>query len=557
MPNLFVLTQPQNLRELFGNSIVYKVPPFQRNYSWGKTEWEELWDDLQTAVSNPKSNGHYMGYVVLRDDADKTRERTIIDGQQRLVTLSLLIMAGARLLKDKERRDNLLASYLTPRKKVSEDPVSRLQLNRVNDVFYNRLLRGNTPSTARADKSNKQMLHALEYFQEKMSAAFTGENADDDITRFIDEQIAELVIFTVLAVDEEEAAYAVFETLNARGVELSSPDLVKNHLFSIVDREEPENLRPLENSWEEIIGALRPGDIMEFLRCYWMSRRGGIVRKKELYRGIRSALKSREEDVFPFLEEMREAADLYMAMCNPSSGEWSPEEKRQLDALNICKAKQHLPLLLAARKHWGQSGEFAALARWCAVIAFRRSVCDRNPNELERAFVSEATRAILEGAKTAGDLARCMQKQYPDDDIFETGFAKYSFSSSTSKLAKFVMLALEKGNYGAADDAACTLEHILPQNPGGEWREFDDAYHHQNFVWRIGNLALLSAKDNRREAANKGFADKRDILGGSDFGVTKELANYDEWSANSIETRQKQLAKKALGIWSIQFPTSP
>ena len=397
-------------------------------------------------------------------------------------------------------------------------------------------------------KSNRQMLKALRYFEDKIKNQFSGENADNDIARFIDEQITELAIFTVLHVDNEEVAYVVFETLNARGVKLSSADILKNHFFSLAERETtPAHLKQMENTWDDIGSALR-GDIADFLRYYWMSRNGKIVHKKNLYREVRNSLNT-AESVFPFFDEMKTAANIYMTMHNPASGGWTPDTKRHLESLNLYRARQYFPLLLSAFRKWGDGKELTLLARACAVIFFRRSVCGSNPNDLERAFVSAVD--LLNKNASCADLLQHLQPHYPNDEVFATNFTHYICPPlANSRLGRHIMLALENGKFGG-DDSDCTLEHILPQNPGNNWPEFD-IHNIQNYIWRIGNLTLLDAKSNR-ESAGWAFSKKKEIYAGSGYAITRDCAEYGEWMENTIDSRQRKLAKKACGIWNISF----
>ena len=106
MPHLIINPQTRKLSELLGNSTIYKVPPFQRNYAWEEEQWDDLWTDLHNAATK-QTGKHYMGYIVLQEDKEAIRESQIIDGQQRLVTLSLLIMAATRCITDEQQKKQM------------------------------------------------------------------------------------------------------------------------------------------------------------------------------------------------------------------------------------------------------------------------------------------------------------------------------------------------------------------------------------------------------------------------------------------------------------------
>lgn len=548
MSNFIVRPQTLRLSELFAGDVTFQVPPFQRNYSWKTEHWEDMWTDLK-AIGD-KSEEHYMGYIVLQEDKEHTRVRRIIDGQQRLVTLSLFIMAGAQCLRGDKQKADLMTRYLTTKKIGAVAPVSRLKLNRKNHDFYNGMLREKNTATNKDEQSNKQMLKALDFFKAAIADEFRGASKNKKIIDFIDQKIAELVVFTVLMVDDDDKAFTVFETLNARGVELSSPDLLKNHLFTVASgKSEGDNLEQIENTWDRISGKLRSSEIAAFLRHHWMSRTGEVVRQKQLYRDIRTDLKEPGQ-VFPFLDEMEEAANLYADIRNPESGEWGEEAKRHLKVLASHGTTQHIPLLMAAHKHWGEGREFIRLVRYCSVVAFRRFICKNSTNILERVFAMGTKGVTQEKIKTTRELLPLLEDLYPSDETFRANFADFEFPSGSAQLAKLVMLALKDGRPDPDDDTNYTLEHVLPENPNGNWPEFS-AHEHKKSLWRIGNLALLSHKDNR-DAGNKSFSEKKKILRKCPLDITKECAEHSKWKTG-ISTRQRQLAKKACGIWKFDL----
>ncbi len=293
MSQLIVNPHMASLRSLMSNSIVYEVPTFQRNYSWSEEEWNDLWEDLM-ALPNNDSEQHYMGYIVLQKKS--SRQYLIVDGQQRIATLSILILAAAKCIKDETHRDKLLESYLLPESVTKLVPQSRLKLNKTNNNFYaNHLLKLKRPvSMQRQHLSNRKMWSAFEYFVNKIEKKFGG-NEDAKIAEFIDMKTGEGLIFTVLNVENEEAAFTVFETLNARGVELSSPDLLKNRLFSVVYAEDrsDETLERLESLWDDM-QLLVSENMTKFLR-YLELENADAVRKSNLYRAVREEFRRQRD----------------------------------------------------------------------------------------------------------------------------------------------------------------------------------------------------------------------------------------------------------------------
>lgn len=555
MPRLLVKNpQMMVLRDLITGDKLYKVPRFQRNYSWDASEWGDLWDDLHAACRSGRD--HYMGYIVLQEESP--RESKIIDGQQRMVTLSLLILAGINSLAPKsDLRKKMKQRFLQTEDLSSSAfmPQNRLTLNRINDAYYHTLLSGEHPGKDRdAHISNEKMRRALNFFEDKFKKA-PGKKTDKDIVHFINNQMGSVVSFTTLFVEDDEAAFRVFETLNARGVGLSSPDLLKNHIFTMAGRKQASeaNIFMLDGMWGNIGTNLKSENFTDFLRSFHISRKGVAVPKTALYREVRNDLME-PENVLPFLNDMLAASSVYARMCNPGAKDWeSPELRNDLENLNLYRSKQHFALLLAAHKKWGENAEFVKLARYCAVIVFRRSViCGLNPNDLDSAFGKAIAALTKNKVKKAGDLLRYLKSVYPSDLRFLASFSEKAFSASAGKrLGKSILSAIEQRKSGISGNTA-TLEHILPKNPADNSQDNFDEPKHERLLWSIGNLALLEESLNKK-AANKPFEEKRPFYKKSRFATTREGTNCREWEAKDIAARQRKLAKTARTVWKIQF----
>jgi len=241
MSSLNFNTSNQTFRQLLGNGLTYRVPPFQRDYSWTDDEWDDLWQDILGLFEDDGEPAHYMGYLVLQ--SSNSKEFDIIDGQQRLTTLSLMVLAALGQLKDlvtedidadrnQQRKDNLQNSYIGYIDPVSLVPRSKLVLNRHNDKFYqNFLVPLESLPQSNLNASEHLLRKGFSWFKERLKGHC--EQRGEDIAAFIDSLVDKL-FFTVITVTDELNAFKVFETLNARGVRLSSTDLLKNYLFSVI-----------------------------------------------------------------------------------------------------------------------------------------------------------------------------------------------------------------------------------------------------------------------------------------------------------------------------------
>ena len=237
-------TSNKTYRQLMGNGLRYEIPKFQRDYSWETEQWDDLWQDIRALLSD-EDQEHYMGYLVLQTSNNK--EFQIIDGQQRITTMSLLVLAVLKALKvlsdagvDSEnnlkRKDSLLNSYIGYIDPVTLISNNKLKLNRNSDDYYKQhlVLLKDLP-LRNTNASEKNMRECFYWYYERVKKEFpTGES----LAAFVD-GIVDKLFFTVIEVTDQLNAFKVFETLNARGVQLSASDLLKNYLFSVVDDTKP------------------------------------------------------------------------------------------------------------------------------------------------------------------------------------------------------------------------------------------------------------------------------------------------------------------------------
>jgi uncharacterized protein with ParB-like and HNH nuclease domain len=316
-------TSNQTYRKLMGNGLVYRVPMFQRDYSWAEQEWDDLWQDIVAMLEPGGEQGHYMGYLVLQSSDERNYD--IIDGQQRMTTLSLIVLAVLRHLRrlvdlkidadDNTRREEELRKtyigYLDPVTLIAR---SKLSLNRHNDQFYQTYLVPLERLPKRNLRASEHLLRkGFEWIDSRVRERFGEARSGADLARFVD-MVADRLFFTVISVTDELNAFKVFETLNARGVRLSSTDLLKNFLFSVVHSAggHEHEIRTLEERWEAIIGKLGSESVPDFLRVFWNSQ-NPLTRHSDWFKTIRASIKSKA-DVFSLLRDMDRDADIYAAL---------------------------------------------------------------------------------------------------------------------------------------------------------------------------------------------------------------------------------------------------
>ncbi len=561
-------TTNNTFRQLMGNGLSYRVPLFQRDYSWGPDEWDDLWQDIVGLFEADPEPAHYMGYLVLQSVDNRAFD--IIDGQQRMTTLSLLMLAAVSHLSDlaapddpgdpqARRAEQLRASYIGYLDPVSLVPRSKLTLNRHNDSFYQNYLVPLERLPQRGLNASEHLLRrAFSWFKDRIRQ----RSADDGtaVASFVDGAVDRL-FFTVITVTDELNAFKVFETLNARGVRLSATDLLKNYLFSVVARggAHESEISSLEGRWEAIVGLLGSESLPEFLRVYWNSRHR-LVRKADLFKTIRGVVDGKAK-VFALVRDLDRQARVYAALRNPDDGSWTAGERASLSQLQMFSVRQPLALLLAAFDRYSDEDRagFARLLRAVAVVSLRYNViCGRQSNEQESVYNQVAVAISQSRLAGPGAAVEQLRPVYPEDAEFRAAFTDKTLRTTSSrnrKVARFLLFQIERHASGSSFDfesARYDLEHVLPENPSADWQQFDDQQR-DACAYRLGNLTLLTATDNRA-AANAGYRTKRPIYQNSEFAITRKLADdYDTWTPDKIRSRQVWMARQATTIWRIDF----
>lgn len=551
-------TSNETYRKLMGNGLKYVIPKFQRDYSWESEHWDDLWQDIQLILEN-EENEHYMGYLVLQTTDNK--KYTVIDGQQRLTTLTILILAVLKRLNDfvdegsevenNEIRINTYRNnYIGTLNTITLISDNKLKLNRNSDDYYrNYMVLLKELPLRNTNTSEKNMRSCFEWFYKKLKKYSTGE----EVANFL-ETIVDKLFFTVITVTDQINAFKVFETLNARGVQLSSSDLLKNYLFSVIDESNPHHteIEELEKLWSRIIGKLGNKKFEDYLRYYWNSK-NKTVRKNQLFKVIKNNISSKK-DTFELIRDLEESTDIYIAIQDPGSELWGdkPDIIKALKELKLFQIKQTNSLLMSAYKNL-DINSFTKLVKTCSVISFRYNIIGGlNPNEQEDVY-NKIANSISEN-KTIN--LTDFQSVYVSDINFENDFKTKQFkrTSKNHKIVKYLYSKIEKHSFNNdinSESDNYTIEHILPESADENWGDFNNEQVNRS-IYRLGNLALLENKLNL-EAGTKPYSDKKEIFKKSNCHTTNSIPEeYNDWNENKVSARQRELAKLAKTIWRIQ-----
>lgn len=557
-------TKTVNLNDVLGNGKIYKVPQFQRDYSWDQDNWEDLWSDISLVHSS--GNPHYMGSVVLQNDGSK--EYQIIDGQQRFTTLSILTLSfiariqkladdGIEVDANKERVDILMRQYIGQKDPASLRYSSKIFLNENNDGFYqHRLLAFKSPiNVGKLSDSEKLMWEAYLFFQkniEKDFKSFTGE----ELAGLLNKIIGDLLMFIQITVQDELNAYTVFETLNSRGVDLTSTDLLKNFLFSLVAKSKTD-LDHVKGQWKKIIDAVGLKDFPVFLR-YYLQATKQMVTKESLFKVVKQYVKS-NSDVFELLDHLESYAYTYIALGAPDDEYWAidKEIRNNIAALKIIRVTQWKPLAMVAYEKL-PFPEFKRLVFALVTISYRYNLIAKlQTNEMEKTYSKAATNLFKNTHPTYLSALNDVRSLYLDDDEFKNYFQIKQFKTSNStdkKQLRYTLYKLEGqetgGNAYDFEDDSGTIEHILPESYPETWKEDFTEDEYQRNIYLLGNLTILEATKNNKDAANSSFDHKKEVYSTSKYVLTNKIIQ-NTWTPNTVKQRQAQLARLATAVWKI------
>ncbi len=529
---------------MMSNGAKYQIPRFQRDYTWEQEQWEDLWSEVETL---PQEQHHYMDYVVLQRKSQ--HDYAVIDGQQRLVTVSLIILAaikhidnliseGQEVENNKERLDELHRRFIGAKNLTTLSVDNTLSLNRNNDAHFRKIcaclraldLRGLT-------NTNKLISQAFNFFLKK-DLGSSGEK----IAAFI-EQLSSGMVFTRIVVQDELNAYKVFETLNARGVQLSTPDLLKNYLFSIITKNQdvPDNeLTEVDNRWSEVVTQLGESDFTNFLR-YHHNFQSKSVTKKNLFASVRK-LADAPKKAYAYLHSLERYAPVYASLSNPDDDWWhyqNPiylEAKQSLDGLRIFNIKQPFTILMTAFFSFTPE-EFVTLCRYMLVLSIRYNViCHLPSSEQENKYNRLAMRIDQQAIKCASHVKNSPQfkELYPDDDTFRYAFAFHKMSIRQSpKKIRFLFAQMERRLGNAIRDMdMTTLAHIYPYNSTPvRINDFGEGY--EEVHDRLGNMLLLPRPENK-QMDTATFAQKKVIYAQTRSKLAAKVADYEQWNKQAV-----------------------
>ncbi|SJM95692.1 conserved hypothetical protein [Crenothrix polyspora] len=366
------------------------------------------------------------------------------------------------------------------------------------------------------------------------------------------------MIFTKIVVQDDLNAYKVFETLNARGVQLSTPDLLKNYIFSVVTKNNDvsdHELNELDESWSEIVSQLGESNFTDFIR-YHHNFQATLVTKKDLFASVRKIVNTPEK-AYDYLHSLSQYAPVYASLLNPYDDWWGNQDvvyrgaKKYLEGFELFNIKQPFTVLMVAF-HQFSPEEFVSLARYIYILAIRYNViCHLSPNEQDSAYNQLAIKINATEFQRASHVknSELFRKLYPGDDVFFNAFEFHKMPSRRSaKKIRFLLAEIETYLGHETDYTKTTLEHVCPYNPDEEW----DSYFGEgvnDIQDRLGNVVLLE-KDGLKRS---NFVNKKRAYLTAHYPLARQVATYEQWNLQNLNLYQAWLAKQAVETWKVTY----
>lgn len=544
------------LADFLKKSPQFVIPIYQRTYSWSEKECLQLWEDILRTGSNDAITAHFVGSIVYVEkglySVSSQSPLLVIDGQQRLTTVTLLIEAVARALGD-------------------DEPIEGYSAKKLRNYFLlNPLEEGEKKYKLILSQTDKTSLTALLDQSPELPKDFSVRikaNFDFFVSKVAEEKdnlaavckgIAKLILVDISLNRDQDNPQLIFESLNSTGRELSQADLIRN--FILMGLEHGLQTKLYDQYWrpmEKDFGQEGYADYFDsFMRHYLTVKTGVIPKENEVYDAFKQY--ARSLSVEPLVADIRTFAKYYCAIA--LGAENDSELKMAFHDLKELKVDVAFPLLLEFYQDYDKkvlsSDELLKVVRLVESYVFRRAICDIPTNSMNKTFATfsrDLKKDRYLESVYANFLLLPSYRRFPEDGEFKEKLKLkdiYNFRSRSYWLRR-----LE--NYDRKERVPVdefTIEHVMPQNEnlsvewrqelGTDWERIQKTYLHT-----LGNLTLTGYNS---EYSDKPFIDKKNMKGGfleSPLRLNKEIASKDHWREEDILSRAETLSTQATRVW--------
>ncbi|WQX71468.1 DUF262 and DUF1524 domain-containing protein [Helicobacter pylori] len=530
----------------------FVIPIYQRLYSWKKEQCEQLWDDIIKIGGNDQMNGHFIGSILyVLDGNTHSSPLLIIDGQQRLTTITLLFIALRDHLNDEDEflekfSREKIESYLINSDKDG-DKKFRLILSESDKDTLLSLIDENKR------KPSEPSLKIVENF--KLFEKWIRKNTDKLETIF--KGLEKLMIVWIALKKEKDDPQLIFESMNSKGIELTKTDLIRNYIIMETEVEKQEDF--YNGYWRAMEEDFKQNETLfnRFVRHYLTIKTGKIPIEKRVYEAFKDYQQEGIE-IEDLLKDLQKYCGFFCQIVFKKEADKGLN--KALSFLVDLEMDVVYPLLLELYSDYSDgvlsNQDFIPIIALIESYICRRAVCGLGTNSLNKVFPF-VTKKInkdqyLESIKVHFLSLEKTTGKFPKDSEFRDSFITIDFYKL--KKIKYFLERLEKfDTEEPVDTQKCTIEHIMPQTLTEEWkRDLGENFQaiHDKYLHTIGNLTLTGYN---KEYSNNSFQEKRDMEKGfkqSPLKLNQSLKDLESFGEKEIEKRANDLADWALKIWT-------
>lgn len=536
----------------------FVVPIYQRKYSWTVQQCKQLWEDVVRAGSNDDIRGHFVGSVVYIEkrlyQISTVPQLLLIDGQQRMTTLTLLLHALGKSMEKSELKFDTtkkkIMNYYLVNNEEDDDLYFKLSLTEGDrETLFKIISEGELPReySQRVYENYKFFLEQIEKTKIDLNELYKG--------------IAKLIVVDIALDRDHDDPQLIFESLNSTGLDLSQADLIRNYVLMSLDPKEQTDLyknywQPMEISFDNLTD---PSLFDRFMRDYLTVKMGKIPNIKNVYVTFKEYIFSQtDKSIHQIVADLYKYAKYFIKIAKQK--EEDKEINKALTDLGSLKMDVIYPILLEVYDDYENGlfskDDFISILRIVESYLFRRAICGIPTNSLNKTFAN-LTKEInkdsyLESVKAAL-LLKTSYKRFPDNEEFMRELLVkdvYNFRNRN-----YLLRRLEnQDRKEIVDIESYTIEHIMPQNNNlsSEWRaNLGEGWEEvqKTFLHTLGNLTLTRYNS---ELSDRPFLYKRDLEGGfadSPLRLNRSLSKLEQWDSESIKNRGEILANEAIQVW--------
>ena len=548
----------RKITKLFSESdTVFSIPVYQRDYNWQEKQCQRLFKDILQTGKNEKVSSYFLGSIVYIHDGIYgvgEKEFHVIDGQQRMTTLTLLFLAiyfklkGTILAKD---ADKIYNQYVV--NPYSEKEIKLKLLPPEENLYILNKISHNKFNELEAFQ-DRNMLKNYLFFEKEL------ENLSFDDMKHLSNGIEKLIYIDIALEKGKDDPQKIFESLNSTGLDLSQGDLIRNYILMDLERGEQNRIYkeiwiPIENNCKVSDGSEITSYVSDFIRDYLTLKTEKISSKPKVFETFKAYYEKENDEK---LEDMKKYSEAYSYIIKPSL-EKDRDIQRELDYLKSLDKTVINTFLIGVLKDYKdnilEKDELVNILILLQSYLWRRYITEKPTNALNKIFQGMYGKISRSGNYYENLVDVLMAEDFPTDEELESALKLKNVYKDKEKL-NYVFKKLENYNHNELIDfenEKITIEHIFPQKPNKAWKEnYSDNELEQmiSFKDTISNLTLTGSNSN---LSNKAFHEKRDdeVHGyrNSKLYMNKYLGRLEEWNLLSMEARFESLYDDIIKIW--------